>query len=137
MFESVLQLPTGKNPNSRPTINEIKVIVCAEFGCLPIDIESQRRSSRCIAARHVAMLLCRLLTTASFPQIGRAFCKDHTTVMAAVENLYWLNAPILRLSNEGVSLTNIARYCRDAIEKPGLIKWRERHALDTSARHTA
>lgn len=39
-------------------------------------------------ARHVAMFICkRRLLRLSYPEIGRAFQRDHTTVMSAVEKL--------------------------------------------------
>ena len=42
-------------------------------------------------ARHVAMYLCRKLTTASLSDIKRAFnCKDHTTVLHAVERIEFM-----------------------------------------------
>jgi len=37
--------------------------------------------------RMVAMYLCRKLTSNSLPQIGRAFNRDHTTVLSAVRNV--------------------------------------------------
>ncbi|MBI2496126.1 MAG: chromosomal replication initiator protein DnaA, partial [Candidatus Omnitrophica bacterium] len=47
----------------------------------------KRERSR-LYPRQVAMFLCRRLTDASLPEIGRAFGgKDHTTVLHAVEKI--------------------------------------------------
>jgi len=44
------------------------------------ELLSGRRSKEFVHARHIAMYLAREYTTLSFPQIGRAMNKDHTTV---------------------------------------------------------
>jgi chromosomal replication initiator protein len=53
-----------------------------------IDLKSARRDKHVVRARHVAMFLCRELTTHSLPAIGRSFgMRDHTTVMHALRRV--------------------------------------------------
>jgi len=51
------------------------------------DILSSRRSQEISYPRQVAMYLCRNMTNASLPQISKAFNKDHTAVLYAVNNI--------------------------------------------------
>jgi len=47
-----------------------------------------KRTKRVVVPRQVAMYLCRELTDASLPAIGRAFGgRDHTTVLYAVQKI--------------------------------------------------
>ena len=43
------------------------------------------RTLRFSTARQIAMYLCRELTEESYPAIGRAFHRDHSTVIAACQ----------------------------------------------------
>ena len=53
---------------------------CTVTGLTRNELLSGRRSKEFVHARHIAMYLAREYTTLSFPQIGRAMNKDHTTV---------------------------------------------------------
>jgi len=65
----------------------IKNSVCAEFNITLLDLESKRRSQPLIAPRHICMWLCRKLTLASLPVIGRSIGdRDHTTVIYGIRN---------------------------------------------------
>jgi chromosomal replication initiation ATPase DnaA len=46
-----------------------------------------RRDPRCCKARAVAMYLCRQTLMLSFPEVGRAFDRDHSSVMYAVRKV--------------------------------------------------
>ena len=48
-------------------------------------ILGKRRDQRTVNARMIAMYRCRHLTTKSFPEIARAFGRDHSTVIHACE----------------------------------------------------
>ena len=49
---------------------------------------STRRSINIARPRQIAMYFCKLLTTFSYPEIGKNFGgKDHTTVMHAVKKI--------------------------------------------------
>jgi chromosomal replication initiator protein len=48
------------------------------------ELKSRRRSKTLVHPRQIAMYLCRELTDASYPEIGRQFGgKDHTTIIHA------------------------------------------------------
>jgi chromosomal replication initiation ATPase DnaA len=71
------------------------------FGLQPTDLLSDYRGKSVVEARMVACFVARRCTRMSFPQIGKAFGRDHTTVMSAcqrVETLRqrdeWLRAAV-------------------------------------------
>ncbi len=68
-------------------IDEIKAVVTAHFGILPIEMVSQRRSRFVARPRQIAMTLSVELTPLSYPAIGRLFDRDHSTVMHAVKTV--------------------------------------------------
>ena len=52
------------------------------------ELVGEKRTKRIVVPRQVAMYLCRELTDASLPAIGRAFGgRDHTTVLYAVQKI--------------------------------------------------
>jgi chromosomal replication initiator protein len=67
---------------STPTIAFIQAVVAAEYGVTVDGLRSSARYARLVAPRHVAMYLCRELTSHSSCTIGRQFGnRDHSTVM--------------------------------------------------------
>lgn len=66
-----------------PRVFMVDVIKAVSFytGEPTINLLSQRKTAGLVWIRWAAFYLCRNLSTASYPQIGRAFNKDHTTVM--------------------------------------------------------
>jgi chromosomal replication initiator protein len=74
--------------SSRLTLEEIQRRVAGYFQVDLNEIRGARRHRSILYPRQVAMFLCRRLTEASLPEIGRAFGgRDHTTVMHAVEKI--------------------------------------------------
>ena len=70
----------------RVRVHEIKRAVAAEFDLTLVEIESDRRSRAVVRPRQLAMWLASKLTSASTPEIGRAFGgRDHTTVLHALK----------------------------------------------------
>ena len=67
----------------RRTVREIQEQTCAAFGVSMEDLLSTSRAQPVAWPRQVAMYLSRELTDATLPTIGRAFGKNHTTVMHA------------------------------------------------------
>lgn len=66
------------------SLEEIQEAVCARFHIKLTDLKSRRRSKTLVHPRQIAMYLCRELTDASYPEIGRHFGgKDHTTIIHA------------------------------------------------------
>ena len=69
-------------------IEDIQEAVAAWFHIKIADLKSRRRSKTLVHPRQIAMFLCRELTDASFPEIGRLFGgKDHTTIMHACRQI--------------------------------------------------
>lgn len=72
----------------QPLISEIIDVVCLISGIAKNDILSIRRDAEVCAVRQVAMLLCKILTTKSLPEIGRGFGgRDHTTILHGVRKM--------------------------------------------------
>ncbi len=51
------------------------------------ELRGERRVKHVAHARQVAMYLCRTLTAASLPEIGKKFNKDHSTVLTSVRKI--------------------------------------------------
>ncbi|RYE86910.1 MAG: chromosomal replication initiator protein DnaA, partial [Myxococcales bacterium] len=69
------------------SIDDIQRAVCTHFHLRPADLMSKDRHKTTAFARHIAMYLCKQKLPVSFPEVGRAFGKDHTTVMSAVRKV--------------------------------------------------
>ncbi len=75
-----LEKPGGRG---RCTVEEIQQRTCDAFGVSFAQLRSPSRAAGVTWARQVAMYLSRELTDATLPAIGRAFGRNHTTVMHA------------------------------------------------------
>jgi hypothetical protein len=70
------------------TVEKIQRTVCQHYNIRKNDLLSSRRKASVVHPRQVGMYLTKLLTTRSFPDIGRRFGgKDHTTVLHAVRRI--------------------------------------------------
>lgn len=77
----------------RITLEEIQKRVAERYGLKISDFHSISRARLIARPRQVAMYLAKLLTSKSFPDIGRAFGgRDHTTVVHAVKTIEALKA---------------------------------------------
>src|SRR5574342_27118 len=66
------------------SMEDIQEVVSTWFHVKIADLKSRRRSKTLVHPRQIAMYLCRELTDASYPEIGRHFGgKDHTTIIHA------------------------------------------------------
>lgn len=69
-------------------IEHVQRIVCRHYLMDRNDMLSMRRTKDACLPRHVAMYLCRQLTTRSLVEIGKRFCdRDHTTCIAAIRKI--------------------------------------------------
>jgi chromosomal replication initiator protein len=68
---------------SKPDIDSIQKTVSDFFHIRLADLKSKKRTQHIAFCRQVAMYLCRKMTDASFPVIGEAFTRDHSTVIHA------------------------------------------------------
>ena len=70
------------------TTEDIQEAVASRFHIKISDLKSKRRTKTLVYPRQIAMFLCRDLTDASFPEIGRDFGgKDHTTIIHACKQM--------------------------------------------------
>jgi hypothetical protein len=67
-----------------PTCADIVRATAKYFGLPRVEMLSPRRQAELVTARQVAMYLCKMLTLRSYPFIGRALGRDHTTVIHSV-----------------------------------------------------
>ena len=79
-------------------LQRIKLLVCESFGVKLVDLVSDRRQRAITTPRHIAFWLCRELTPASLPQIGREFNgRDHTTVISGIDRAEMILAKYPRI----------------------------------------
>ena len=73
--------------DARPPVTVERIIqeTANFFGVTPDDLRGPGRGHALVHARQTAMYLCRELTPLTLINIGRAFGRDHTTVMHAVQ----------------------------------------------------
>lgn len=107
---------------SRLTALAIIRAVAAEFG-LGVDAMMHRHMQRESRARQVAMFLARELLAMSYPQLGRVFRRDHTTVLQATRKIGELvltdEVLALRIKNLRLRLSGTAqRLCCPACGQP-------------------
>jgi chromosomal replication initiator protein len=94
------------------TAPRIQQTVAAFFGIKTNDLRSKSRLRTITLPRQIAMFLCRELTTASLPEIGRYFGgKDHTTVLHACNR-------ITHLENHDESVARILWHIRQTLGTP-------------------
>ncbi len=65
-----------------PTLHDIQDAVCRFVGIPRSELLAFRRNRECVKPRQIAILICKMLTTKSLPEIGRDFAnRDHTTIL--------------------------------------------------------
>lgn len=62
----------------------IKFYCCEEFKISELEFLSQRRDKGIVKARIAASWIAREFTLHSFPTIGRAYNRDHTTIIHSI-----------------------------------------------------
>lgn len=72
------------NAHREPSISSIISEVAKKHRLSPADLFSNRRSVAVVSARYEAMWRARHETSHSLPSIGRAFKRDHTTVIYGI-----------------------------------------------------
>ncbi|MGQ9570250.1 MAG: chromosomal replication initiator protein DnaA, partial [Thermodesulfovibrionales bacterium] len=74
--------------DERPlTGDNIQKIVCDYFGLKPSDIKAKKRTKEVALPRQIAMYITKQLTEMSLSDIGKAFGKDHATVIYACKQV--------------------------------------------------
>jgi len=76
------------NTEKRITIDAVQRAVAERFGLQPAQLKQKTNAHEISRPRQVAMYLCKELTSASLPEIGRHFGgKHHTTVLHSVRKV--------------------------------------------------
>jgi len=84
--QALRQLYSGTE--KRITIDSIIRAVCERYGMQPAQLKQRTNAQEIARPRQVAMYLCKELTPASLPEIGRHFGgKHHTTVLHSVRKV--------------------------------------------------
>ncbi|MGQ0619727.1 MAG: chromosomal replication initiator protein DnaA [Panacagrimonas sp.] len=92
------------------TIDNIMSTVAKYYNIPVKDLRSPRRSRMLARPRQVAMALARELTEHSYPDIGEAFEKDHTTVLHASRKIEELRQTDLRIREDYENLMRQLSY---------------------------
>ena len=79
------------------TIENIQKVVAEYYRIKVSDLKSKSRARSVTRPRQVAMALAKELTNRSLPEIGRAFDRDHTTVLNACREV-----PIFREQDNSI-----------------------------------
>lgn len=77
--------PTERRIRTRPKLREIVLEVVEARGLSLSDICSRRRTSAVVAGRHECWFHIRNELAWSYPEIGRLWGVDHTTVISGVK----------------------------------------------------
>lgn len=84
LFEEVSALPMMPSIKAEQVMKAMWVTT----GLTPAELQSSRRTREIVIPRHIAIMLCRLLTSKSYPEIGRLFGgRDHATILHAVRRM--------------------------------------------------
>jgi len=67
----------------RITLEQVMKAVCEQFGVSLDEMTGRTRSKQLVVPRQIAMYISREMTDHSLPDIGRAFKRDHSTVIHA------------------------------------------------------
>lgn len=82
----IADLMTGAEPVAM-TVEKILNRVAQKYEVSVESIKGTRRTKSIVQARHVAIYLIRELTAMSFPQLGKLFSKDHSSVMSSYNKI--------------------------------------------------
>ena len=83
--EAILEARTGKAVRARPTVEELIVQVAQEYKLTAAELISPNNSPLCVVPRRVVAKLAREFRY-SYPEIGKAMHRHHTTVMNLVKD---------------------------------------------------
>ena len=69
------------------TVDKIFTAVYKKYNVRRDDLVGTRRTKEVAAARHITIYLIRKITEMSFPNIGKIFGRDHSTIMSSIETV--------------------------------------------------
>lgn len=77
--------PRMQSPNIR-RISKIAFVVSLHYGLTLTELTGRAKRYAVSHPRQIAFALIRELTTASLPQIGNYFDRDHTTILEGIQS---------------------------------------------------
>ena len=69
------------------TVDKIFTAVFKKYNVRRDDLVGSRRTKDVATARHITIYLIRKITDMSFPNIGKIFGRDHSTIMSSIETV--------------------------------------------------
>lgn len=84
LMENIAELMPREDRRTVYSVQSIQRAAANASGVPLYEMLSARRTDDVCKPRQMAMALCKRLTLKSLPEIGRKFCRDHTTVLHAV-----------------------------------------------------
>ena len=85
VVEATIESEDG--PTRAPFIIDVMRVVARRYGRTVLDLKSTRRCAPIVRPRQIAMYVAYKVTMHSTPRIGRAFHRDHTTVLHALRKI--------------------------------------------------
>ena len=85
--ETVRHYSTVESEPVKVDVETIIQIVAEHFKMKEADILGKKRNKEIVAPRQIAMYLAREMGSMSYPDIGRAFARDYTTVIHSYEKV--------------------------------------------------
>jgi chromosomal replication initiation ATPase DnaA len=98
---------------------EVRRAVARFFDVTDEELDRRTRSVRMARIRQIAFYLCRTHTMRSLPAIGRAFDRDHTTVLHGARRVASLRETDAGLDRD---LAKLEAQLADLIERRGLMR---------------
>lgn len=83
-------VPGLLEPSAQDRMNNIIELVCEKTGLTRRELMAKDRSRRVVEARQICMYMIRKYTNMTLTAIGRAFNRDHTTIIHACEQINYL-----------------------------------------------
>lgn len=96
--------------NPRVSVERIKRYITQRYHLKPDDLESASRRSEIVRPRQLAFYVARKMTGKSFPDLGRHFRRDHSTILHGYEKIVALKETNPEIAAE---LDAIIRALRD------------------------
>ncbi len=85
--ETVRHYSTAESEPVKVDVETIIQVVAEHFKMKEADILGKKRNKEIVAPRQIAMYLAREMGSMSYPDIGRAFARDYTTVIHSYEKV--------------------------------------------------
>ena len=104
---------------AEPMIRDIQDAVCDYFDISREHLLSTRRNPSLVIPRHIAMYLARELTAKTYPEIGRAFKRDHTVPIYAATKIEKLIRADAWLAHDVAHIEKALRGWANDIITPG------------------